>query len=131
MASSVRKVAANACDEHSVFVPDVKNGDVQAADYVLDRLGIQTTGNWMTATTTNAPVWGQAQTQENTVRLDKVSTDDSIMPNVKGMGARDAVYLLEKMGVNVELNGTGDVQIQSIPAGTILQGRMTCRLVLG
>ena len=131
MASSVRKVAANACDEHSVFVPDVKNGDVQAADYVLDRLNISTTGNWMTATTTNAPVWGQAETQENTVRLDKVNTDANTMPDMKGMGARDAVFLLEKMGVNVELSGTGEVKAQSIPAGTTLQGRMTCRLVLG
>ena len=131
MASSVRKVAANACDEHSVFVPDVKNGDVQAADYVLDRLNISTTGNWMTATTTNAPVWGQAETQENAVRLDKVNTDANTMPDIKGMGARDAVFLLEKMGVNVELSGTGEVKTQSIPAGTTLQGRMTCRLVLG
>ena len=131
MANSVRKVAANARDEHSVFVPDVKNGDVQAADYVLDCLSISTTGNWMTATTTNAPVWGQAETQESAVRLDKVNTDANTMPDVKGMGARDAVYLLEKMGVNVELSGTGDVRMQSIPAGTTLQGGMTCRLVLG
>ena len=131
MANSVRKVAANARDEHSVFVPDVKNGDVQAADYVLDCLSISTTGNWMTATTTNAPVWGQAETQESAVRLDKVNTDANTMPDVKGMGARDAVYLLEKMGVNVELSGTGDVRMQSIPAGTTLQGSMTCRLVLG
>ena len=131
MASSVRKVAANACDEHSVFVPDVKNGDVQAADYVLDHLDIKTTGNWMTATTANSPVWGQAQAQENAVRLDKMTTNDNIMPDVKGMGARDAVYLLEKMGISVELSGIGDVQTQSIPAGTALHFGMTCRLVLG
>ena len=131
MASSVRKVAANACDEHSVFVPEVKNGDVQAADYVLDHLDIKTTGNWMTATTANSPVWGQAQAQENAVRLDKMTTNDNIMPDVKGMGARDAVYLLEKMGISVELSGIGDVQTQSIPAGTALHFGMTCRLVLG
>ena len=131
MASSVRKVAANACDEHSVFVPEVKNGDVQAADYVLDHLDIKTTGNWMTATTANSPVWGQAQAQENAVSLDKMTTNDNIMPDVKGMGARDAVYLLEKMGISVELSGIGDVQTQSIPAGTALHFGMTCRLVLG
>ncbi|MCR4957233.1 MAG: transpeptidase family protein [Prevotella sp.] len=131
MASSVRKVAANARDEHSVFIPEVKNGDVQAADYVLDRLNIKTTGNWMTATTTNSPVWGQAQAQENAVLLDKVNTADDKMPDVKGMGARDAVYLLEKKGVSVQLSGTGDVRTQSIPAGATLRGGMKCHLVLG
>ena len=68
---------------------------------------------------------------ENSVQLDKMATDSCAMPDMKGMGARDAVYLLEKMGITVELSGIGDVQTQSIPAGTKLHGGMTCRLVLG
>ena len=131
MASSVRKVAANARDENSVFVPEVKNGDVQAADYVLTELDIRTGGNWMTAVSSNAPVWGKAHTQDNTVRLDKMTTADGTMPDVTGMGARDAVYMLEKLGLRVSIRGTGNVTEQSIPAGTALQGTSACRLVLG
>jgi len=65
------------------------------------------------------------------VLLDKVNTADDKMPDVKGMGARDAVYLLEKKGVSVQLSGTGDVRTQSIPAGATLRGGMKCHLVLG
>ena len=131
MASSVRKVAANARDEHSVFVPDVKNGDMQAADYVLSSLGIRTTGNWTTAATENSPVWGRAQQLQDGVQLDKNAAASDVMPDLRGMGARDAVFMLGKMGIAVELSGSGDVQKQSIPAGTALHGNMTCHLVLG
>lgn len=131
MASSVRKVAANARDERSVFVPDVKNGDMQAADYVLSSLGIRTTGNWTTAATENSPVWGRAQQLQDGVQLDKNAAASDVMPDLRGMGARDAVFMLGNMGIAVELSGSGDVQKQSIPAGTALHGNMTCHLVLG
>jgi cell division protein FtsI (penicillin-binding protein 3) len=34
------------------------------------------------------------------------------------MGARDAVFLLEKAGVSVSLSGKGKVKSQSLPANT-------------
>ncbi len=40
------------------------------------------------------------------------------VPDVKGMGARDAVFCLQKAGMKVKLHGTGLVHEQSIPAGT-------------
>ncbi|MBR3066924.1 MAG: PASTA domain-containing protein, partial [Prevotella sp.] len=57
-----------------------------------------------------------------------VKAEDGIMPNVLGMGARDAVYMLEKMGLKVRVSGTGDVKSQSIPAGTTLREGMACLL---
>ena len=131
MAGSVRKVAAHARDEHSTFIPEVKNGDVQAANYVLGQLDINTTGNWMTAKTGDAPVWGKASQEPNSVKLDKVNEDEDIMPDVMGMGARDAVFMLEKLGVKVRLSGMGHVKGQSIPAGTSLHQGMVCQLHLG
>lgn len=41
-----------------------------------------------------------------------------IMPDVISMGAKDAIYLLEKMGLKVIVIGRGSVKSQSIPAGT-------------
>ena len=131
MAKNVRMVAQNARDEHSVFIPDVKNGDMQAADYVLDQLDISATGNWITGNTGNGPVWGQAQQMEQSVKLDKMTTEADVMPNVTGMGARDAVFLLEKRGVKVMLHGLGGVKSQSIPAGAKLHSGMSCTLTLG
>ena len=107
MSKDVRMIASKARDEHSVFVPDVKSGDTEAADYVLKKLGIKD------------------------ALVGNVETTDGVMPNVTGMGARDAVFLLEKMGVKVRITGTGDVRGQSIPAGTSLKAGMTCRLELG
>ena len=39
------------------------------------------------------------------------------IPDVRGMGAIDAVYVLENLGLNVRLEGSGKVKSQSIPPG--------------
>ena len=45
------------------------------------------------------------------------------MPSVIGMGLRDALYTLEKCGLEVSFRGAGSVVEQSIPAGhDIAQG---------
>jgi cell division protein FtsI (penicillin-binding protein 3) len=43
-----------------------------------------------------------------------------VMPNVKGMGLKDALYLLENMGVKVQVKGRGKVMAQSVAPGTAL-----------
>ena len=55
---------------------------------------------------------------------------DNLVPNVYGMGARDALYLLEKSGLNVNVTGSGRVVSQSIgPGQKIVRGR-TVNLVM-
>ena len=45
------------------------------------------------------------------------------MPNVKGMGVKDAVFILENMGMSVELQGRGTILKQSIaPGGRVSRG---------
>ncbi len=43
--------------------------------------------------------------------------DYSVVPNVKGMGLRDALYVLENAGLDVGVSGSGMVQSQSITPG--------------
>lgn len=43
------------------------------------------------------------------------------VPDVSGMGLKDAVYLLEKQGLLIRINGTGKVRAQSIAPGTVAQ----------
>lgn len=107
----------------------MKNGDVQAAEYVLDQLNIKTSTNWNDKTA-NVPVWGQASHDNQQVSLVQMPQKDYTMPNVHGMGARDAVFLLEKSGLKVRLHGAGSVKSQSIPAGTALHEGMRCELTL-
>ena len=41
----------------------------------------------------------------------------SSVPNVKGMGLRDALYVLENSGLKVDFSGAGMVQRQSLQPG--------------
>lgn len=43
------------------------------------------------------------------------------VPDVKGMGAKDAVYVLRQRGLKVNLSGNGKVDDQSLPAGTLIK----------
>ena len=53
----------------------------------------------------------------------KVNRDQ--VPNVIGMGARDAVYAIEQTGMKVQLTGKGRVVSQSVAAGANAQkGKM-------
>ena len=51
-----------------------------------------------------------------------------LMPNVIGMGARDAVYAIESRGVKVKLAGRGKVSSQSLPAGHKIKKGDVCTL---
>lgn len=51
-----------------------------------------------------------------------------VMPNVKGMGLKDAVFLLENLGVKVQVKGKGKVVVQSVEAGRPL-GKGTAVLI--
>ena len=53
-----------------------------------------------------------------TLCRDTVSIKNGIVPDLSGMGARDAVNALRKAGMNARLRGTGSVYEQSLPAGT-------------
>jgi len=54
----------------------------------------------------------------------------TIMPNVKGMSAMDAIALLENMGLNVKFNGKGKVVEQSVGNGQKIKKGATIYLKL-
>ncbi|MDP9230722.1 MAG: transpeptidase family protein [Bacteroidota bacterium] len=54
-----------------------------------------------------------------------------VMPDVKGMGLKDALYLLENIGIKVITNGRGRIVAQSIQAGTALSKGLTVYIQLG
>jgi cell division protein FtsI (penicillin-binding protein 3) len=57
--------------------------------------------------------------------------EDMVMPDIRGVGLRDAMGLLEKFKLNVVANGTGKVIMQSIQAGTSIAKGQTVYLTLG
>jgi len=42
----------------------------------------------------------------------------NVMPDVTGMGLKDAVYMLENIGLHVQVSGKGKVSGQSVTPGT-------------
>lgn len=133
MAQSLKLEAADARDSLSILIPQVKNGNMLAASYVLDHLGIKQQSNWDGSYLNGNPIWGHAfESSGKTIALHRVpEVDKNTMPDVHGMGAKDAVYLIESRGVKVKLNGRGKVMEQSIGAGERIKKGMVCSLRLG
>lgn len=63
-------------------------------------------------------------------RLGMIEQKENMMPNVVGMGLKDAVYLVEKLGLKVQVKGRGKVQTQSLKAGSQVQRGRMVELVL-
>ena len=71
-----------------------------------------------------------ASNAERIYEIKESARSSRTLPNVRGMTAQDAVFLLESLGYRVMLNGRGIVREQSITAGTrIVSGQqITLRL---
>jgi cell division protein FtsI (penicillin-binding protein 3) len=131
MAQDIRLDVSDARDSSSVLIPEVKEGNILSADFVLSSLGIKTRTNFATTGPNTRQVWGIARSQSNDVVLQKRNTlSDRYVPNVIGMGARDAVYLIEKRGVKCHVIGRGKVTEQSLEPGHYIQKGQVCTLKL-
>ena len=131
MAQDLKLNVEDARDSLSILLPDVKSGNMTAAEYVLGRLGVKTIDGWSRSYATGNPIWGKASLTSNAVKIEKSdSTRPGIVPDVAGMGARDAVFLMEKKGIRVKLEGRGKVVSQSLPAGRACNGKEICLLKL-
>jgi len=128
MARNLKLLVEDARDSTSIMIPDVKNGNIIAADYVLSDLGIKTNANWDGSYAHGNPIWGTASRQQSDVRLTKSKTYRNIVPNVTGMGARDAVFMMESRGVKARIRGRGKVKSQSLHAGEVIKRGATCVL---
>lgn len=69
--------------------------------------------------------------QKDEVILASHPAVDSELPDLRGMGLRDAVFMLENAGLEVTPEGTGRVISQSIRAGTKVSKGTRITLVLG
>ena len=106
MAKHLKLSVDDARDTTSILIPAVKKGDALAANYVLSHL------------------------QVKDFRAEDFKVSENAVPNVTGMGARDAVYLLENKGIKTKLKGRGKVKAQSIFAGQPIKQGMVCELTL-
>ena len=132
MAQSLKLDVKDAKDSASIFVPDVKNGNVLAADYVLTHLGIKTNTNWGGSYANGNPIWGKAeQMGSRSIRLIREKQyGKGTVPDVMGMGARDAIFNMESRGIKTRIVGRGKVIKQSLIPGTPVKKGAVCSLEL-
>ena len=64
--------------------------------------------------------WVKAYNPQGKTVLKAQPLRNNVMPNVKGMGLKDALFLLENMGVKVQIKGRGRIVSQSVAPGTAL-----------
>ena len=131
MAQSLKLNITDARDAQSEPQPDVKEGNILAADYVLSHLGYNPRPDWSGSYADGNPIWGKAVRGNGHIALErgKVAARGH-MPDVTGMGARDAVFLIESRGVRTRLYGRGKVVKQSIAPGAAIRKGQTCVLNL-
>jgi cell division protein FtsI (penicillin-binding protein 3) len=65
--------------------------------------------------------WVKTRSTEEGVNLHRSDISTLYVPDVKDMGAKDALFLLENMGLQVSINGRGTVRGQSPIPGTLLR----------
>jgi cell division protein FtsI (penicillin-binding protein 3) len=106
------------------YIPVSKNGMQQDLFTVFDGLNIPIESS------NPDNKWVITQTGESKVKMDRRSITENLVPNVRGMSAQDAVFILENAGLIVSIRGRGAIKEQSIePGERITKGqRITIQL---
>ena len=89
-----------------VAAPEVGNGYREDLNEVLNNLDVR-------YKRTSDEDWVATRESGDTIRLAGIKLQKGLVPDVRGMSLRDAVYLLENSGLRVRYNGKGRVQRQS------------------
>jgi cell division protein FtsI (penicillin-binding protein 3) len=92
-------------------IPFLKTGYKPDALAVYKSLGVK-------CETETDGLWVGSKRSANNIELTEKTINDNLVPNVQGMGLKDAVYLLENYGLHVQVKGKGRVRQQSINPGT-------------
>lgn len=104
------------------WFPNTKSGEYASTFEVFKTLSLPTdrlNGEWM-----------KVESKDKEISSKPIAVQKGIMPDLIGMGARDAFYLLGKMGVKALMEGCGKIQSQSLPAGSKCVPGSTVRLIL-
>ena len=126
-AKDLRLPLTSAIDTNTVVIPHVKAGEMRQTQRVLEELNINIQGK---IADSRKEVWGSTYAAPQAVVLESRGIMQNFVPSVIGMGAKDAVYLLESKGLKVNLVGVGKVKSQSIANGTIIRKGQTITLTM-
>ena len=102
----------------------VKGGDIAQIRRVADKFSPRASFDQRTG-------WGRARVDSlSNVIITSLPTETGTMPDVRGMGLKDALFILESRGLKVRFSGVGAVTQQSIPAGAHITPGSTVGITL-
>lgn len=80
--------------------------------------------------TSKNETWAEVKILASNLQIHDFDNSDHTVPNLTGMGLRDALYLLESKGLVVEVQGKGSVKHQSLNAGAPIKKGQLITLLL-
>ena len=86
-------------------------------------------GSW--SNDTNQYTLGKVSVSNKHAKVTVEEVEPDIVPDLTGMGLRDALFLLEKRHLKVKVQGVGKVIGQSIAAGNKIHPNETITITLG
>ena len=102
----------------------VKGGDIAQIRRVADKFSPRASFDQRTG-------WGRARVDSlSNVIITSLPPETGTMPDVRGMGLKDALFVLESRGLKVRFSGAGAVTQQSIPAGARITPGSTVGITL-
>ena len=130
MAHNLNMDISNARDSLQERRPKAMSGDLKAASMVLGHLGFDTQRQWGD-NNSDQSFWGSvALGGTQYILKQKERESDNIVPNVRGMGARDAIYQMERRGIKTKVVGRGKVRSQSLAPGEKVVRGSVCTLTM-
>ncbi|MFZ9717799.1 MAG: penicillin-binding protein [Chitinophagaceae bacterium] len=78
----------------------------------------------------NTGTWRTVGLRNMKTSVEQIPLSGKTVPNVRGMGLKDALFVLEQSGLSVQVNGKGKVNQQSLTAGSSITGKQTILLFL-
>ncbi len=102
-------------DSSMVFaIPEMKKGYTDDFTRVFSQLSIPYTAM-------PAGEWTNLRRTTDSVEPQLCVLNTETIPDLRGMGVRDAVFLAENAGLRVSVKGYGKVYKQSLPPGTAIR----------
>lgn len=104
-------------------LPGIKNGYREDTEFLLAQYGIAYEQE-------NRTAWIKPVSSDDTVKMAKLELIQNLVPDVKGMGLKDALFLLENAGLKVKAEGRGKVYRQSVRPGLRIEPGSTIKIEL-
>ena len=121
VAEKVYATSLGVKDEEGMYDTDCQSFAIPSMVYFNDFLDYCNIENISFVDNVENDKWVKVDVGEEEISVNPIVMDENCVPELKGMNATDAIYLLESMGWKVTFTGYGKVKSQSVKAGTELE----------